>query len=63
MIHLIGSNYDEATEIYNFFYHNTDTNWYYEMACRNSSGTADMNARTPTMSREQFISIAGDRLV
>ena len=34
----------------------------YEMSCRNSFGTSDMNARTPTMTREQFVKIAGDRL-
>lgn len=62
MIQLIGSNYDKQTEIFTFFYHNTDTNWYYEMSCRNSFGTSDMNARTPTMTREQFVKIAGDRL-
>lgn len=59
---LIGSNYDTETEIFTFFFHNTATNWYYEMSCRNSFGTKDMNSRTPQMSREQFLSIAGDRL-
>lgn len=62
MIQLIGTNYNKQTEIFEFYYHNTDTNWYYEMACRNSFGTADMNARTPKMSREQFVKIAGNRL-
>jgi hypothetical protein len=62
MVQLIGSNYNEQTEIFTFFFHNTETNWYYEMYCRNSFGTADMNSRTPTMSREQFVKIAGDRL-
>ena len=62
MIQLIGSTYDKQTEIFTFFYHNTDTNWYMEMDCRNSFGTADMNARTPEMSREQFIKRAGNRL-
>jgi hypothetical protein len=62
MVQLIGSNYNEQTEIFTFFFHNTDTNWYYEMSCRNSFGTMDMNSRTPTMTREQFVKIAGDRL-
>jgi hypothetical protein len=62
MIQLIGSNYDSQTEIFTFFFYNTETNWYYEMACRNSFGTRDMNFRAPSMSREQFVKIAGDRL-
>jgi hypothetical protein len=62
MIQLIGSNYDQQTGIFTFFYHNTNTNWYHEMSCRNSSGTADMNQRTSNMSREQFIKLAGNRL-
>ena len=62
MTQLIGSNYNEQTEIFTFFFHNTDGNWYYEMSCRNSFGTMDMNSRTPTMTREEFIVIAGDRL-
>jgi hypothetical protein len=62
MIQLIGSAYDKITDVYTFFYHNTGTNWYYEMSCRNSFGTADMNARTPKMTREQFVVLAGDRL-
>ncbi len=61
-IKLIGSNYNDQTEVFVFFFHNTDTNWYYEMSCRNSFGTMDMNRRTPTMTREEFIVIAGDRL-
>jgi hypothetical protein len=59
---LLGSNYDKSTEIYTFFYHNTESNWYYEMSCRNSFGTHDMNARTPNMTREQFRALASDRL-
>jgi hypothetical protein len=59
---LIGSNYNKETEIFTFFFHNIETNWYYEMSCRNSFGTMDMNSRTPTISREQFVVIAGDRL-
>jgi len=62
MIQLIGSYYDNQTEIFTFFFHNTETNWYYEMSCRNSFGTKDMNMRTPTMSREEFVKIAGNRL-
>jgi hypothetical protein len=61
-ITLIGSNYNEQTEVFNFFYHNIDTDWYYEMSCRNSFGTIDMNSRTLTMTREEFVRIAGDRL-
>jgi hypothetical protein len=59
---LIGSNYNNNTEVFNFFFHNTDTNRYYEMSCRNSFGTKDMDARTPEMTREEFLKIAGDRL-
>jgi hypothetical protein len=59
---LLGSNYDKVTEIYTFFYHNTDSNWYCEMACRNSFGTADMMHRTPNMTYEEFKALAGDRL-
>ena len=59
---LIGSNYDKNTEIFTFFYHNTDTNWYYDMACRNSFGTADMNLRTPEMTMQEFKALAGNRL-
>jgi len=62
MTQLLGSHHDAVTDIYTFFYHNTDANWYYEMSCRNSFGTKDMHARTPKMSREQFVSLAGDRL-
>jgi hypothetical protein len=62
MIQLIGSNYDKQNEIFNFFYYNTDTNWYYEMACRNSFGTMDMSMRTPNMTKEEFLKIAGSRL-
>jgi hypothetical protein len=62
MVQLIGSNYNEQTGAFTFFFHNTDTNWYYEMSCRNSFGTKDMNSRTPEMSREEFVEIAGDRL-
>jgi len=62
MIKLIGSTYDKITDVYTFFYHDTGTNWYYEMSCRNSFGTADMKARTPKMTREQFVKLAGDRL-
>ena len=60
---LIGSNYDKNSEVFCFFFHNTETNWYYEMYCKNSSGTKDMHERTSRMTREQFISIAKDRLV
>jgi hypothetical protein len=63
MTQLIGSNYDKQSEIFTFFFHNTDGNWYYDMACRNSFGTMDMNSRTPNMTREEFVKIAGDRLV
>jgi hypothetical protein len=62
MIVLIGSNYDSKTDVYTFFYHNTETNWYYEMYCRNSFGTSDMHHRTPGLTREGFLQIAGDRL-
>lgn len=62
MTNLIGSNYNEQTDVYTFFFHNTESNWYYEMSCRNSFGTKDMNSRTPTMTREEFVEIAGDRL-
>jgi len=61
-IKVIGSNYDEQTEIFTFFFHNTNTNWYYEMSCRNSFGTKDMHGRVPTITRETFVRIAGDRL-
>ena len=57
---LIGSN--EKDGVYSFYFHNTETNWYYEMSCRNVFGTADMNASTKTLSREDFIKLAGDRL-
>lgn len=63
MIQLIGSNYDKQTEIFNFYYYNTDTNWYYEMSCKNSYGTKDMNERTPEMSDKEFVEIVQDRLV
>ena len=62
MTQLIGSNYDKQTEIFTFFYHNTETNWYYKIACRNSFGTADMNSRTPEMSFEEFKVIARNRI-
>ena len=62
MINLLGSNYDETTNIYHFYYHNTESNWYYEMSCRNSFGTADMNSRIKDMTREEFKALAGDRL-
>jgi hypothetical protein len=62
MIILLGSNYDVTTDVYHFYYHNTETNWYYEMACRNSFGTANMDARTKNISRENFVALAGDRL-
>jgi hypothetical protein len=62
MIILLGSNYDKSTEIYTFFYHNTDTNWYYEMSCRNSFGTHDMHTRSAQMTYDEFITLAGDRL-
>lgn len=61
-IKLIGSNYNKQTEVFNFFFHNTDTNWYYEMSCRNSFGTHDMSNRVNLMTREEFVVIAGDRL-
>ena len=61
-ITLIASNYDEQTGIFTFFFHNTETNWYYEMSCRNSFGTKDMHSRVPTMTREEFVRIAGERL-
>lgn len=62
MIKLLGSNYDETTDIYHFYYHNTESNWYYEMACRNAFGTRDMYTRTYSMTDEQFRVLAGDRL-
>lgn len=62
MIKLLGSNYDGTTDVYHFYYHNTETNWYYEMACRNSFGTADMDSRTKDISIEEFKALAGDRL-
>lgn len=62
MITLLGSEYNEDTQIFTFYYHNTETNWYYEMSCRNVFGTSDMHHRTKTLSREDFIKIAGDRL-
>jgi hypothetical protein len=63
MIQLIGSTLDNKTDIYTFFYHNTETNWYYEMSCRNSFGTSDMHMRTTRLSREEFVQLAGNRLV
>lgn len=62
MIQLLGSNYNNNTEIFTFFYYNTETNWYYEMSCRNAFGTMDMCMRTPNMTREEFVKIAGNRL-
>ncbi len=62
MIVLIGGNLDTKTAIYTFFFHNTDTNWYHEMTCRNSVGTSDMMHRTPNMTWEEFKVIAGDRI-
>lgn len=63
MIQLIGSCLNEQTDVYTFFYHNTETNWYYEMFCRNSFGTNDMYMRTPRLSREEFVQLAGNRLI
>ncbi len=62
MIQLIGSNYDNKTEIFTFFFHNTENNWYYEMACRNSFGTSDMSHRAKNMTFEEFKTLAGDRI-
>ena len=62
MVQLIGSHLDKSTEIFTFFYHNTDGNWYYEMCCRNSFGTHDMYMRTNSMTRDEFKLVAGNRL-
>jgi len=63
LIQLIGSTLDNKTDIYTFFYHNTETNWYYEMSCSYSVGTSDMHMRTHRLSREEFVQLAGNRLV
>ena len=63
MIQLIGSYLNEQTDVYTFFYHNTETNWYYEMYCRNSFLTDDMHMRAPRLSREEFVQLAGNRLI
>jgi hypothetical protein len=60
---LIGSIYDNNTDVYTFFYYNEHNDWYYEMSCRNVFGTKDMNNRVPTITREEFLKMAGDRLV
>lgn len=62
MIILIGSNFNSDTEIFTFYFYNTETDLYSEMTCRNSFGTSDMNNRTPTMNRETFLQIAENRL-
>ena len=62
MIILLGSNHNEDTDVFTFFYHNNESNWYYQMSCRNSFGTLDMNSRTPDMTYEEFKALAGDRL-
>jgi len=61
-IKLIGSNHDKVTDIYHFYFHNTETNWYYDMACKNAFGTKDMYLRTFSMTDEEFKALAGDRL-
>lgn len=63
MIQLIGSNLDESTDIFTFFYHNTDSNKYFEMACRNCCGTHDMHMRTNRMTMDEFKLLAGNRFV
>ncbi len=62
MIILLGSMYEADTDLYTFFFHNTESNWYYQMSCRNSFGTLDMEARSKDMSYEEFYELAGDRL-
>jgi hypothetical protein len=54
--------YEADTDLYTFFFHNTESNWYYQMSCRNSFGTLDMEARSKDMSYEEFYELAGDRL-
>ena len=61
MIQLLGSNFDENTHIFTFFFYNTNTKLYSEMSCRNAFGVMDMHSSIPTITREEFIKISNNK--
>jgi hypothetical protein len=60
MIQLIGS--DKKDNTYSFFFYDIEKDKYYDMYCLEgfSDLTYDMYTRSPKMTRNEFLDIAGD---